>query len=168
MIANFCYSLWPVETVSCHPSWGSQPPGYPLFILLVRMVGGNGERPIVFAQMLLFSIAAFNLCRVLDASHPSPTLFILTTGAALFSPAAIGWSRFVMTELLSSAAVMFTFAELARSAQVGRIRTVGICIAVICGMLVRWDLITLLVPVLAVLILSFGLWMPSGGEFQSS
>ena len=157
MIANFCYSLSPVETASCIPSWGEQPPGYPFFILLVRIVGGNGERPIVFAQMLLFSIAAFNLCRILYVSHRSSTLFILTTGAALFSPASFGWSHFVLTELLSSTAVMFAFAELARSIQIGRIRTVGICIAVICGMLVRWDLINLLVPVLAVLILSFGL-----------
>ena len=158
MIANFCYSLSPVETASCVPSWGEQPPGYPFFILLVRIVGGNGQRPIVFAQMLLFLIAAFYLCWVLYVSHRSPTLFILTTGAALFSPASFGWSHFVLTELLSSAAVMFAFAELARSVQIGRIRTVGICIAVICGMLVRWDLINLLVPVLAVLILSFGLW----------
>jgi hypothetical protein len=157
MIANFCYSLSPVETASCVPSWGEQPPGYPFFISLVRVVGGNGERPIIFAQMLLFSIAALNLCRVLYVSHRSPPLFILTTGAALFSPASFGWSHFVLTELLSSAAVMFAFAELARSVQIGRIRTVGICIAVICGMLVRWDLINLLVPVLAVLILSFGL-----------
>lgn len=157
MIANFCYSLSPVETASCIPSWGEQPPGYPFFILLVRIVGGDGERPIVFAQMLLFSIAAFNLCRILYVSHRSSTLFILTTGAASFSPASFGWSHFVLTELLSSTAVMFVFAELARSIQIGRIRTVGICIAVICGMLVRWDLINLLVPVLAVLILSFGL-----------
>ena len=157
MIANFCYSLSPVETASCVPSWGEQPPGYPFFILLVRIVGGNGQRPIVFAQMLLFLIAAFYLCWVLYVSHRSSALFILTTGAALFSPASFGWSHFVLTEILSSAAVMFAFAEFARSVQIGRIRTVGICIAVICGMLVRWDLINLLVPVLAVLILSFGL-----------
>ena len=80
VIANFCYSLSLVETASCVPSWGEQPPGYPFFILLVRIVGGNGERPIVFAQMLLFSIAAFNLCRILYVSHRSSTLFILTKG----------------------------------------------------------------------------------------
>jgi hypothetical protein len=157
IVANFCYSTSPVENASCVPSWGSQPPGYPLFIALVHILAGEGERPLVFAQMLLFSIAALYFCQVLYASHQSPALFMVTAGATLFSPASFGWSHFILTEFLSSAAVLLTFGEIARSVQVRRFRAWGICIAVICGMLIRWDLITLLIPVLAVLTLSFGL-----------
>ena len=158
IIENFCYStsaIW--TTTPCAPARGSQPPGYPLFIALMEVVAGDGERPIVFAQMVLFSIAAIYFCQVFYVSHRSPILLILTSGAALFSPASFGWSHFISTEFLSCAAVLFAFAEIARSVQVRRICTSGICIAVICGMLICWDLITLLIPVLAALTISFGL-----------
>jgi hypothetical protein len=56
-----------------------QPLGYPLFIDQVLIVGGKGERPVVFAQPLLFSIVAIYFCQVLYALNRSPALFIVTT-----------------------------------------------------------------------------------------
>lgn len=157
IIAHLCYSDSPVETAACVPSWGSQPPGYPFFVMLVRLIAGDGVRPIILCQMVIFSIAAINFCRILYATHRSVVLYIVTAGAALFSPASFGWSHFILTELLSAAAVLFTFAALAHAVQTGRPRVAGISAAVVFAMMIRWDLITLLVPVLAVLSLSSGL-----------
>src|SRR5262249_12454392 len=154
---NFCYSASAVETHSCEPTWAQQPPGYPIILSLTRMVAGDSDRAIIWMQTVLFVLAALYLCWVLYTWHRKPILLIVTIAVALFSPFSFGWSRAITTEFLSAVAVLLVFSEIARSIQVREIRILSICISVICGMLARWDMICLLVPVLLSAVLLYGL-----------
>jgi len=154
---NFCYSASAVETHSCEPTWAQQPPGYPIILSLTRMVAGESDRAIIWMQTVLFVLAALYLCWVLYTWHRKPILLIVTIAVALFSPFSFGWSRAITTEFLSAVAVLLVFSEIARSIQVREIRILSICISVICGMLARWDMICLLVPVLLSAVLLYGL-----------
>jgi hypothetical protein len=157
MVSNFCYSFSPVETHQCVATWALEPPGYPIFLLIIGLFFGDGLRPIVIGQMLLFSCAAIYFNAALYKWHKSNLAFVLGVAVSLFSPAPFGWSHFILTEYLSAAAVLFVFTELVRSIQEKHIRTIPICIAVICGMLLRWDLFFLLVPVFVTLSICFGI-----------
>src|SRR5262249_41882281 len=168
IVQNFCYS-----DSQCESSWGSQPPGYPLFIAslslpryLPRLVSvtqsltTTGDRSIMIGQTIIFFVAALYFARWLFAWHRSSFLFHLSILTALFSPIVLGWSRVISTELLSAASTLWLMTELLRSILEGKARTLHIAAAVCAGMLLRWDQICLLAPVYIALTCAFG-WRAS-------
>jgi hypothetical protein len=158
LVTHFCYSNSPVEAGTCAPAWGHlQPPGYALFIALTQLAVTNSERLAVVAQTVMFSAAGFYFCWVLYLWHQSRLLLIGTITAAVLSPASFGWARFILTETLSATSVLLIFAEISRALQLGRVSALRMSICIILGMLLRWDLIFLIVPVLVALLFCFDL-----------
>ena len=156
LTTNFCYSSAPVDTAACVPTWGQQPPGYPIVIAFAQMIASDSERATMWIQTALFSAAALYFCWILYGWHRSQLLLFGTAAAALFAPAQIGDSLAILTESLSATAVLLVFAELTRSILTGQVRVLMISAFVIFGMLIRWDLITLLAPVAVTLLMVLG------------
>src|SRR5262249_3633909 len=65
------------------------------------------------------------------------------------SPATIAWPRFVMTETLAAASVLWVFGEIFRSLARQRLRIFQLSLALTTATLVRWDQVWLTVPAAA-------------------
>ena len=75
------------------------------------------------------------------------SLTLLISGAILaLSPATIAWPRWVMTETLAAASVLWVFAEISGPLALRRLRILQLSLALATATLVRWDQIWLLVP----------------------
>lgn len=157
IVANFCYSSAPVAAGTCAPTWAQQPPGYALIMALTQIIANDSDRLTIWLQATLFSVAALYFCWILYAWHRSSLFLFVTATAALLSPASFGWSRVMLTESLSATIVLLVFAEIARSVHLAQFRIFRISAFLICAMLLRWDLIFLLVPVMVALLCSLGL-----------
>ncbi len=132
----------------CVPTWGSQPPGYPLFLAALRSVGG-GLRQMVTAQVILFAGAALWLA----LSVPVRSRMELAARVTLFlvSPLTLAWGRWLLTETLATAATMAAFAVFAGALYKGRVNLFVLISVLLAGMLLRWDQILLVLPALALL-----------------
>jgi hypothetical protein len=157
---HFCYGHLPAPSGQCEPHWGTEPPGYPLFIAITHPVTTMDVRLIMIAQTIIFFVAVLYFAQWLFAWHRSSFLFHLSILAALFSPIVLGWSRVISTELLSAASTLWLITELLRSILEGKVRALHIAAAVCAGMLLRWDQICLLAPVYIALTCAFG-WRAS-------
>jgi hypothetical protein len=87
-------------------------------------------------------------------------LFHLSVVIALLSPITIGWSRAIMSELLTSATTMWVLTELLRSMLQKKIRIWPLGLSLAAAMLMRWDQICLLAPAVLALWLVIG-WRTS-------
>jgi hypothetical protein len=144
-----CFGWVDEETGACSPVWGNQPPGYPILLGAVQALGPQSLYYVVFIQTAIFAIAATYALWAAYAWHKS-LLTLLISGAILaLSPATIAWPRWVMTETLAAASVLWVFAEIFRSLALRRLRILQLSLALATAMLVRWDQIWLLVPAAA-------------------
>ena len=150
VLNNGCYSSSPPAASICKPTWGYQPPGYPTFIVLVKVFFGDSLEVIIIIQSLLYSLA---LSYALFSAAPLFRSYValLVTGIVLaISPFTTPWSYWVLTETLASAASLWVGAECLRSLSNRRFRTVPLALALTTAALLRWDLFWLLVPVIVV------------------
>jgi hypothetical protein len=102
----------------------------------------------------MFAVSAIYLSYWVSIWYGSPCIFVLAI--AMFSPMSTGWSRAILAELLSSAAVMWVFAELIRCFLQKHFCNILLTLALCTAMLIRWEQICLLVPIAVALTLFFG------------
>jgi asparagine N-glycosylation enzyme membrane subunit Stt3 len=81
---NFCYSWSTAATHLCIPTWGYQPPGYPLFIAITQWLTFPNDRVVVVSQTVIFAGAAIYFARWLFASHRSPFCFTCRSSSHCF------------------------------------------------------------------------------------
>jgi hypothetical protein len=143
---NHCYSSSDPEIAECKPSWGSQPPGYPVFVALVRRLAGTNPLRIVLAQTAIFALAAATALWASYSWHKSVAALLVSLLMLTFSPVSVAWPRWVLTETLAAAAGLWAFAVLFRSVGDRRMRVVAAAIAIGGATFVRWDQIWLLAP----------------------
>jgi hypothetical protein len=151
LVHNACYSDAAPDQATCTPVWGNQPPGYPFFIALLKLVGAGAPQGLVAIQSLVFCGAVAYLLLSLRSAHPNHRW--LLPGVALvigLSALTAGWSHWIRTETLAASATIWVMAECVRSLSARVFRTIPISLAVAGGAMMRWDLVWLLLPVLVV------------------
>lgn len=147
LLNNGCYSLSDFRSGACVPSWGSQPPGYPLFLVAVQLLVGPLYLDFVLAQICLFAVAATAAIRAAYAWHRNTVALIASIVWMAASPTSLGWSGWLLTETLAAAAGLWVFTELAWSLLEGRMRIWRLALALTTAVLMRWDQIALIVPI---------------------
>lgn len=150
LVTHGCYSASLPASAECVPTWGNQPPGYPFMVVLAQAVGGRTATAIVVVQSLIFSLAlAYLLISCRESGHGRG--WLITTAVVLaFSPLTVAWSHWVLTETLGAAAAMWVVAECVRSLSRRSFRTGPLSLAAAAGLLTRWDLIWLTMPIAVV------------------
>jgi hypothetical protein len=169
LVLNGCYSDSPPLEAVCSPTWGSQPPGYPLFIALVKVLFGGTPQHIVAAQSFLYALTLAYLLFAVRLMLPGFKGWLFATGLLLaFSPLTAPWSHWVLTETLAAAASLWVAAECLRSLAIRQTRTPHIALALTAAVLVRWDLVWLILPAAVVtwhlhraraMVYTVGLWL---------
>jgi len=150
VIANGCYSDSPPAERACHPTWANQPPGYPLFLAVSR-VAGAPVRALPALQIFLYAVAAIYALACLRRELGMARPWVYATGLVLaLSPLTIGWSHWILTETVAAAAALWLVADCIRSASTRTFRTGPLAISLAAATFVRWDLIWLSVPIMAV------------------
>jgi hypothetical protein len=148
LTTNGCYSISNVSLAECEPTWGSQPPGYPVFMALVSYLPGSIFNLTVVVQTLLFSLACVYALWASYCWHKKKLPLIVSALGLSLSPASVGWSQWVLTETMAAAAALWLFAEIFRSLSEKKLRTKHIGFALLTATLFRWDMILLSIPVL--------------------
>ncbi|BBL75005.1 hypothetical protein [Methylomagnum ishizawai] len=148
LLKNQCYSISAPDSKACQPSWGSQPPGYPLLIATVGLLGG-GILQIAQIQTLVFALVVVYALWMGYRWHRSPRLLFIAGIVLAGSPVTVGWSRWVLTETLAAAGSLWVFAEIYGSLAERRLRTWRLAVALGCAIAMRWDSIWLLIPACA-------------------
>jgi hypothetical protein len=156
MAQNHCYSVSEVHSAACVPSWGSQPPGYPLFLMLIRAFSEN-PLLVYVVHSLLFGAAATFALHAAFRFYKRPIILFASAGIIAISPLSLAWPRWFLTEPLASAAGLWVLGLLYRSALSGKALVFQMGAAVTIATLLRWDQIWLVVPVCIILILVSGI-----------
>jgi len=138
---HFCLSESDPLTAECAPSWGGQPPGYPLFIASIGRLFGYAPTTIIAAQSLAFGIALCYLLISAGRLKVSRTLLFVSVAVVAFSPAVAGVSRWILTETVAASAVLWVLAECYRSIGAGRVSVPRVSLAVVAAAMMRWDMI---------------------------
>lgn len=148
VVLNGCYSDSPPAQALCSPTWANQPPGYPLFIAVVKVLFGDTPQHIVVAQSFLYALAIVYVLFSARLVFRGSNGWLIAVGLLLaLSPLTAPWSQWVLTETLAAAATLWVAAECLRSLAIGKCRTPHIALALIAAVLVRWDMIWLILPV---------------------
>lgn len=153
LINNHCYSDLELKPAKCIPTWGSsQPPGYPIFIAMVRLLLGTDPtqvelaQNVVFIQTVIFALAAVTALWASYSWHKSVEALIGSLFIITFSPITIAWPRWVLTETLAAASGLLVLATLFLSLEAKKMNVVITGLAIAGAVFIRWDLICLLVP----------------------
>jgi len=148
VVLNGCYSDSPPAGALCKPTWGNQPPGYPLFIAFVKVFFGATPRQIVVSQSFLYAVAVLYVLISVRLLFGTLNGWFLPTSLFLsISPLTLFWSQWILTETLAAAAVLWVAAESLRSLAARKLRTTIIAIALSAALMLRWDMIWLAFPV---------------------
>jgi hypothetical protein len=105
---------------------------------------------IVVAQIFIFGLALWYALFTAARLNVNTIYLILSGLAVSWSTASAGFSRWVLSETLSSAACLWLAAECLNSIIIRRISTFRICIAIATCALLRWDMIWVAVPVVVI------------------
>jgi hypothetical protein len=144
LLQNGCISISDPVGGVCVPHWGgNHPPAYPILLALV----GGSIPALLFLQILLFSMAAARLTGAIENLLRIPNLALAIGVIVALSPIQVGWGRFVLPDLLSSAATIWLFAELASSFGGGRLRILPIGLCLVAATFLRYDGVFLAIPV---------------------
>jgi hypothetical protein len=153
LIDNHCYSDLELKTAKCIPTWGSsQPPGYPVFIAMVRLLFVTDPaqvvlaQNVVFIQTALFALAAVSALWASYSWHKRVEALLGSLIIITFSPITIAWPRWVLTETLAAAAGLLVLTALFRSLKAQKMNVILTGLAIAGATFIRWDLICLLVP----------------------
>jgi hypothetical protein len=140
-----CLSESDPIAAQCVPSWGGQPPGYPLFIATVATLLGPAPIHIVVGQSLAFALALYYL--LISAARLNLNRVLLTVSGLVvaLSPAVAGVSRWILTETLGAAAALWVLGECCKAIADRKVSVLRISIAVVATALTRWDMIWIVV-----------------------
>lgn len=135
-----CYSLSDPATGLCVPTWSSQPPGYVLFLALLKAVSGARPLLVVIVQNLCFCIAlAYSLWVALKLGIDHR--FLMAAGLLVgLSPSTLGWSRWILTETLAAAAGLWLLAETLCVVRLRHIAPARLALPIAACALLRWDM----------------------------
>ena len=158
LIHHKCYSTSDPAAGLCEPTWSNQPPGYPFFIGSVSLVFHSLSPTIIVVLQTAAFCAALYYVLWAAARLKIPTRYLIVAGTIVaLSPVTVGWSRWVLTETLSAAAGLLVLAECLNVLTLNRISTLRFCIAIGLCALMRWDMIWVAIPFMAVAIVLCGL-----------
>ena len=149
LVKHHCFGWIDEEAGACTPIWGTHPPGYPALLGAVQALGSRSLYPVVLIQTVIFAIAASYALWAAYAWHKSLPALLISGAILALSPATIAWPRWVMTETLAAASVLWVFAEIFRSLALRRLRILQLSLALATATLLRWDQVWLLVPAAA-------------------
>jgi hypothetical protein len=164
ILLHGCYSDSPPQLGECRPTWSNQPPGYPAFVAVAKLFGAGSPGALVLVQSVVFGAAAAYLFLSGWIALPSRWWAVAVALMCAASPLTAGWSRWILTETLGASATLWVIAECIRSLSEQRLRTVWLALAVACGLMIRWDLVWLVFPVLLV---AFRLRRSPGTQLQA-
>jgi hypothetical protein len=143
-----CVSLSDPELGLCKPHWGgNQLPGYPAFISWVYLLLPSGILTLVLAQSLLAALANTYCVRVVQFCGGSRFQIWLVAGLLSLSPITLPWTRFALTESLTTSLAIVIFSELVRSLHMGRLLFIRLSILLTIAVFVRYDAVLLAFPV---------------------
>jgi hypothetical protein len=149
LVQFHCFGWVDEATGACSSIWGYQPPGYSLLVGAIQTGSAKGLYYVVLIQIVIFAIAATYALWAAYSWHKSLTVLLIAGALLALSPATIAWPRWVMTETLAAASILWVFAEIFRSLALQRLRIAQLSLAVATATLVRWDQVWLLVPAAA-------------------
>lgn len=159
ILFNHCVSTADPLSAVCTPHWGgNQFPGYPLLIALAGWLAGltvqagllDFAPPVIIIQSLLLAAAVYRLGRAAQSYSGIDQVGWAVALMAGFSPLHFAWSRWVLTETLSTALTLWLFAELLICLHRERLRIVPLALPLIAGFFVRYDSVTLCAAVAVV------------------
>ena len=145
---NGCYSTSEVASAICKPSWGSQPPGYPVFLATLSYFSVHLFELAAILQILIFAGFSAYALHASYAWHRRKGPLLISGFVLCFSPASIGWSQWILTGTLASSAALWVFAEIFRSLSAKKFRTIGVALAALGAVSIRWDMVWLMIPAL--------------------
>ncbi len=133
---------------ACIPHFGGNHlPGHPAFIALIWLVFEHSLAAIRVAQILLFCLALARLMSAV-ASYSRSVKAALAIGLVMaLSPLQVAWFRLTQTEALSITITVWFLAELVGSFAERRLRAVPLGLATAAAIWLRWDGLTLCIPV---------------------
>jgi hypothetical protein len=153
LATNACYASSNPAAAECKPTWGNQPPGYPVFITMLRLVGHGRPHEIVAAQTIIFITATVAYLFAAYLLWPvRPLIILLPSVVCLASPLTAAWSAFILTDTLAASSTLFLFAALMRSIKSKSLSVYTVAPALLCATVVRWDQVCL---IFSVLVLAF-------------
>ena len=152
ILDNGCVSLSVPDSGDCAPHWGgNQLPGYPAFIAAAIWVAStiSDERiAIGIAQSLVTAAAIARMAHVVGRMSKNYQVALVVGLVLALSPAHIAWSRLALTECLATATAIWFFAEIIASLNEGRLRVLSLSVTVGCAVLLRYDMILLMLPLI--------------------
>jgi hypothetical protein len=158
ILFNKCVSTTDPLSGICTPHWGgNQFPGYPLLIALAGWLAGLNisdgmtefAPAIIIMQSIFMAAVVYRMGRAVTFFSGN---FLIGCSAALaigYSPLHFAWSRWILTELTSTAITLWLLAELLICLKKNRLEILPVAIPLIAGFFVRYDSITLCAAVAA-------------------
>jgi hypothetical protein len=151
MLQNACISISDPASAACIPHWGGNHlPGYPAFIALVRLLGGNAASLVTVIQTVLIALACARFVLALGRLVPVRNIVLGVGLIAALSPVQIAWARFLLPDALLVAATLWLFAELCLSVTENKMRMFPVGFALLSACLLRYDAALLAIPVMAI------------------
>jgi hypothetical protein len=152
LFANGCVSLSEPATAACVPHWGGNHyPGFPAFIALSYLLLGHAAVAPLLAQAAVAAAAVVRLAHAAARLSGSAGTGIAAGLVAALSPLQVAWPRFVLTESLLLALMLWLVAELLLSLHQRRLRILPLSLALTGLAFVRHDgvLFSIAVPIVA-------------------
>jgi hypothetical protein len=152
LIVNHCYSHSEVESAECNPYGGAKAPGYPVFLVLIKLIIGKGlsqedfAQKVITIQTAIFALACVAVVKASYSWNKSKAALLISSFLLIFSPIQIAWSRWILTETLSAATGLFVFALLIKSLDDSSLKVIKLGLAISISVFIRWDQIWLIVP----------------------
>ena len=159
ILFNGCVSISDPQTSACIPRWGgNQFPGYPVFMAIAGWLAGlkatapslTFAMPVIVLQAVTIGFAVAHLGRAVEELTNSRLAGLICALSVGFSPLQFAWSRWLLTETLSTALAIWVLAELLLSLRDRRLRILPLAIALAAGFFVRFDAIALCAAVVPV------------------
>jgi len=170
MLQNGCVSLSEPATGACLPHWGgNQFPGYPALIAAAGWLSAwlsftaASPDPIAFVpasivlQSLFLAAAGYRLSSAILQLTGSLQVGLIAAFLVAASPLHFAWSRWVLTETATTAAVLWVFAELLWSLHRKRLSILPLGLALAVGFFLRYDTLPLCA---AVVVAAFAIHPP--------
>ncbi len=140
-------SLSPPTGAECLPHFGGNHlPGFPALVALIWLISAHSDMAIRFAQLLLYAAALGRVTLAVERFTQSSRVALAVGLVMALSPLQVAWPRYLQTETLTLAAVIWFFAEILMSFAQQRIRTIPLALAILAATFLRFDGIALCVP----------------------
>ena len=135
------------QGAECVPQFGGNHLPDIAFVAFIWSISAHSNVAIRIAQTLLYAAALARLVVVVRRYTGSEKVALAVGFLMALSPLQVAWPRYMQTETLTLAAVIWVFAEILASFSEGRLRAVPLGLAIAAATFVRLDGIMLCVPV---------------------